>query len=180
MLIKLTLTQKVVLHKFSNGKLCTDSTHDTNQYNFNLTSIVSIDEFREGYPGTFCISTKIDKEVIGCLTPNVFMSNKAPEFWNAWINTMRPIPQYHFLCKWHIDNNWRKNLNKISGSRSLKAYVYKTLPVLYLKNQIKLKAYTLERTYGKKNQRLDVLLRHLLKSLCDKYFERLIKLCNGG
>lgn len=32
----------------------------------------------------------------------------------------------------------------------------------------------------KKNQQLDVLLWHLLKSLRDKNIKRLIKLCNGG
>lgn len=247
MLIILTETQKAVLHKFSNGKLCIDSTHGTNQYNFNLTTIVVIDEFGEGYPAAFCISTKIDevhmkvffskiKEVMGCLTPNVFMSDDAPAFWNAWINIMWPIPQHRLLCKWHIDNNWRKNLKKISGSQNVKAYVYKTLRVLLeepnetqfeelltsflckleeepalhnfktyfertyvhrkklwaacyrhqvmLNTNMVLEAFhkTLKHVYlkGKKNQRLDVLLWHLLKSLRDKNFERLIKLCNGG
>lgn len=59
MLIILSETQKEVLKKFGSGKLCTDSTHGTNQYNFNLTTIVVIDEFGEGYPAAFCISTKI-------------------------------------------------------------------------------------------------------------------------
>ncbi|XP_029348723.1 uncharacterized protein LOC103311925 [Acyrthosiphon pisum] len=247
MLIILTETQKAVLHKFSNGKLCIDSTHGTNQYNFNLTTIVVIDEFGEGYPAAFCISTKIDevhmkvffskiKEVMGCFTPNVFMSDDVPAFWNAWINIMWPIPQHRLLCKWHIDNNWRKNLKKISGSQNVKAYVYKTLRVLLeepnetqfeellnsflskleeepalhnfktyfertyvhrkklwaacyrhqvmLNTNMVLEAFhkTLKHVYlkGKKNQRLDVLLWHLLKSLRDKNFERLIKLCNGG
>lgn len=43
---------------------------------------------------------------------------------------------------------------------------HKTLKHVYLK--------------GKKNQRLDVLLWHLLKAVRDKNFERLVKLCNGG
>lgn len=38
-----------------------DATHGTNQYNFNLTTIVVIDEFGEGYPAAFCISSKIDE-----------------------------------------------------------------------------------------------------------------------
>ncbi|KAE9536192.1 hypothetical protein AGLY_007415 [Aphis glycines] len=32
-------------------------------------------------------------------------------------------------CKWHVDNNWRKNL-KIVGPQTVKAYIYKTLHVL--------------------------------------------------
>jgi len=247
MLIILTETQKEVLKKFGSGKLCIDSTHGTNQYNFNLTTIVVIDEFGEGYPAAFCISTKIDevhmtvffskiKEAIDCFAPNVFMSDDAPAFWNAWIKTMYPIPKFHLLCKWHIDNNWRKNLKKIAGPQTVKAYIYKTLRVLLeepnetqfetlldsflckLKEEPALhnfKAYfvnhyvnrkklwaacyrhqvmlntnmvleafhkTLKYVYlkAKKNQRLDVLLWHLLKSVRDKNFERLVKLCNGG
>ncbi|KAL4143387.1 hypothetical protein QTP88_005724 [Uroleucon formosanum] len=83
------------------GKLCIDSTHGTNQYNFNLTTIVVIDEFGEGYPADFCINTKVNEvhmnvfflkiqEAIGCLAPNVFMSDDAPALWNAWIKTMYP------------------------------------------------------------------------------------------
>lgn len=47
MIVIVTETQKAVLEKFSNNKLCVDS---TNQYNFNLTTIIVIDEFSEGYP----------------------------------------------------------------------------------------------------------------------------------
>ncbi|KAL4130861.1 hypothetical protein QTP88_008240 [Uroleucon formosanum] len=247
MIIILTETQKAVLEKFSSEKLCIDATHGTNQYNFNLTTIVVIDEFGEGYPAAFCISSKIDevhmtvffskiKEVTGSLTPNVFMSDDAPAFWNAWIKIMSPIPKFHLLCKWHIDNNWRKNLKKIDGSLTTKAYVYKTLRVLLEESDItefenllssflckleeepamhNFKAYfvstyvhrkklwaacyrrqamintnmvleafhkTLKHVYlkGKKNQRLDALLWHLLKVVRDKNFERLVKLCNGG
>ncbi|XP_022168117.1 uncharacterized protein LOC111032183 [Myzus persicae] len=247
MIIIFTETQKAVLEKFSSEKLCIDSTHGTNQYNFNLTTIIVIDEFGEGYPAAFCISSKIDevhmtvffskiKEVTGSLTPNVFMSDDASAYWNAWIKIMSPIPKFHLLCKWHIDNNWRKNLKKIDGSITTKAYVYKTLRVLLDESDItefetllssflckleeepamhNFKAYfqstyvhrkklwaacyrrqamlntnmvleafhkTLKHVYlkGKKNQRLDALLWHLLKVVRDKNFERLVKLCNGG
>jgi len=61
MIIILTETQKAVLEKFSSEKLCIDSTHGTNQYNFNLTTVIVIDEFGEGYPAAFCISSKIDE-----------------------------------------------------------------------------------------------------------------------
>jgi len=37
------------------------------------------------------------KEVTGSLTPNVFMRDDAPAFWNAWIKIMSPIPKFHLL-----------------------------------------------------------------------------------
>jgi len=40
MIIILTEIQKAVLEKFSSEKLCIDSTRDTNQCNFNLTTII--------------------------------------------------------------------------------------------------------------------------------------------
>lgn len=43
---------------------------------------------------------------------------------------------------------------------------HKTLKYVYLKEE--------------KNQRLDILLWNLLKTMRDKNFERLVKLCNGG
>jgi len=43
---------------------------------------------------------------------------------------MSPIPKFLILCKWHIDNNWSKNLKKIDGSQTTKAWVYKTMRVL--------------------------------------------------
>lgn len=52
-LIILTETQKEVLKKFGSGKWCIDSTHSTNQYNINCTTIIVIDEFVEGYPAAF-------------------------------------------------------------------------------------------------------------------------------
>lgn len=141
MLIILTETQKEVLKKFGDQKLCIDCIYGPNQYNFNLTTILVIDEFGEGYPAAFCISTKIDevhmmvffsklKEVIGCLAPNVFMSDDAPAFWNAWVKIMSSIPKFHLLCKWHVNNNWRKHLKKIDGAQMVKADIYKILHVL--------------------------------------------------
>ncbi|KAF0754169.1 SWIM-type domain-containing protein [Aphis craccivora] len=216
MLVILTEIQIKVLKKFSSGKLCIDSTHGTNQYNFNLTTIIV--------------------EVVGCLGSSVFMTNDAPAFWNEWTKTMSPSPKFHLLCKWHIDNNWRKNLKKIAGPQTVEAYVYKTLRVLLeepdvtqfekllnlflgkleeeptlhsfktyflshyvhrkqlwaacyrheamLNTNMVLEAFhkTLKYEYlkGEKNQRLDILLWNLLKTVRDKNFERLVKLCNGG
>lgn len=149
---------------------------------------------------------------------------------------MFPTPKFHLLCKWHVDNNWRKNLMKIAGTQTVKAYIYKTLCILLeepnvtqfetllnlflgkLKEEPALhsfKAYfvshyvhrkqlwaqcyrheamlntnmvleafhkTLKYVYlkRKKNQRLDILLWNLLKTVRDKNFERLVKLCNSG
>lgn len=46
--------------KFGNHKICIDSTHATNQYDFHLTTIIVEDEFGNGFPVSFCFSRKKD------------------------------------------------------------------------------------------------------------------------
>lgn len=57
------------------------------------------------------------------------MSNDAPEYYNAWVNIMEQ-PEHQLLCTWHIDRNWRKNLQKIHGDQEFKAKIYKSLRLL--------------------------------------------------
>jgi len=57
------------------------------------------------------------------------MSDDAPAFYNAWSTVMGSVT-HRFLCTWHIDRNWRQNLNKISGGSEKKVLVYKTLSTL--------------------------------------------------
>lgn len=57
------------------------------------------------------------------------MSDDAGAFYNSWAGVMDPAT-HKLLCTWHIDRNWRQNLNKISGESEEKALVYKTLRVL--------------------------------------------------
>ncbi|GFY43817.1 c2H2-type domain-containing protein [Trichonephila inaurata madagascariensis] len=65
---------------------------------------------------------------VGVITANVFLSDDAPEFYNAWEVCMVPT-QHQFLCPWLVDRCWRKHLSKIS-SRIKKVSVYKTLAAL--------------------------------------------------
>lgn len=39
-------------------------------------------------------------------------------------------PNHVLLCTWHVDKNFRKNLNKINGSTELKSQVYKFVRTL--------------------------------------------------
>ena len=55
------------------------------------------------------------KQNAGSFTPNVFMTDMAEAFFNAWVNVMG-MPKKRLFCAWHVDNAWRKNLNKINGS----------------------------------------------------------------
>lgn len=118
-----------------------DSTHGTNAYDFQLTTLMLVDENGEGFPAAFCFSNRVDeivmhaflcvcKENFGvAMNDVVFMSDDAEVYANAWTRVMGQ-PVHRLLCTWHIDRAWRKNMSKVKGDSILKATIYKTLRAL--------------------------------------------------
>jgi hypothetical protein len=106
-----------------------------------LTTILVVDEHGEGYPVAFCYSNHVDqramevffrvvRDTTDCdISDVVLMTDDAEAYSNAW-KVVMGLPKSVLLCAWHIDRAWRKNLNKISGDRELKASVYKFLRTL--------------------------------------------------
>jgi len=94
-LIIMTQFQSEMFLKFGNDKVCIDGTHGLNSYNFQLYSLVIVDEYGNGFPVAFCFSNKSDtatykhyfqciKNTIGIVNPSIFMSDDEPAFYNAW------------------------------------------------------------------------------------------------
>lgn len=104
-LIIMTDGQKEILEKFGNDCVCIDGTHGLNSYGFELITLLVLDDMREGFPTAFMISNRSDEEVLyiffACiekrlgfkLASNVFMSDMAEAFFNAWLRVMYP-PKY--------------------------------------------------------------------------------------
>ncbi|GFS68422.1 MULE domain-containing protein [Trichonephila clavipes] len=120
--------------------ICIDGTHGTNGYDFELITLLILDDMRQGFPCSFFISNRTDyfvleiffakiKEKVGEICPTVFMSDMAESFFNAWCNTFQSKPKHRLFCTWHVDRAWRKNLHKIQ-SREMRLEVYKTLRTL--------------------------------------------------
>ena len=63
LLVLQMLFQCDMLKSFSSNAVCIDSTHGTNAYDFNLTSILVIDDYREGLPVGWMISNREDKQM---------------------------------------------------------------------------------------------------------------------
>jgi len=143
MLIIMSETQLAVLQKLykPNSEVALDSTHGTNGYDYQLTTLMLIDEHGEGFPAAFCFSNRVDeramitflsvcKENIGWpMISAILMTDDADVYFNAWSQVMGQ-PAVRLLCTWHIDRAWRKNMNKIKGDSTLKATIYKTLRAL--------------------------------------------------
>jgi len=106
-----------MLQKYGHHRVnCMDSTHGINAYDFQLTTLLVIDDYGEGFPVAFCISNKIDslamevflekvRTAIGGLVKGAtLMTDDALAYVNAWRSIMGP-PDHHILCTWHIDKN---------------------------------------------------------------------------
>ncbi|GFU11775.1 uncharacterized protein TNCV_4969661 [Trichonephila clavipes] len=120
--------------------ICIDGTHGTNGYDFELITLLILDDMRQGFPCSFFISNRTDhfvleiffakiKEKVGEICPTFFISDMAESFFNAWCNTFQSKPKHRLSCTWHVDRAWRKNLYKIQ-SREMRLEVYKTLRTL--------------------------------------------------
>lgn len=123
MIALMTSYQREVLVDCASDKVCVDSTHKTTDHDFQLTTLVTVDEFGAGCPIASCLSNRVDvtavtqffesvKNKAGQITAETFMSDDAPAYLNAWTNVISK-PKNHLLCNWHVDQNWRNNLNKI-------------------------------------------------------------------
>lgn len=99
-----------------------DSTHGTNAYQFLLISVMVLDDYGKGIPVAWAISNKEDtttlvqyltaiKERVENIEPRVFMLDDADAFYNAWQIVFGGEAK-RFLCFFHVDRAWRKNLNE--------------------------------------------------------------------
>ncbi|KAJ8983629.1 hypothetical protein NQ317_004267 [Molorchus minor] len=122
MLIIMNDAQKEMLKTYGTYALCIDSTHGLNQYNFELTTLLVLDDLHQGFPCAFLISNRVDEDALsiffecikitcGILKPEIFMSDMANAFFNAFIKVMTP-PMYRLYCSWHVDRAWRKKFRK--------------------------------------------------------------------
>lgn len=98
-LIIMTSAQCEFLIKYGSDVVCIDGTHGLNNYNFEMNTLLVLDELREGFPCSFLISNRSDHEVLnlffkqvkiktGTIKPTVFMSDMADSYFNAWLEIM--------------------------------------------------------------------------------------------
>ena len=135
--------QLYMLQQFGEKKVvCLDGTHGLNGYDFELVTLLVIDDYGSGFPCCFMFTNLKDtkvytvmfsaiKTMAGIISPNTFMTDIVDTFYAAWVRIMGPVP-HNILCSWHVDKAWRQNLKKIKGLQSTEKQnkVYKSLKVL--------------------------------------------------
>lgn len=51
--------QLKMLSEFGGDRICIDSTHGTTGYDFELVTVMVVDEFEEGFPVAFCLTSSV-------------------------------------------------------------------------------------------------------------------------
>lgn len=98
-LVLMNNAQAEMMEKFGGDCICVDGTHGLNSYNFEIHTLMVIDDMRQGFPCAFLMSNRSDETVLKIffsfikrrtkiITPNVFMSDMAEAYLNAWLNIM--------------------------------------------------------------------------------------------
>ncbi|XP_064465459.1 uncharacterized protein LOC135377038 [Ornithodoros turicata] len=112
LLVIMTPPQCQLLTALGTDRICIDGTHGTTGFDFELVTLLCVDEFG-------CV-----REQTGNLHVKAFMSDDAPAFYNAWKDTMGSAER-QLLCTWHIDKNWRENIRKHLKDKQAQEFTYK-------------------------------------------------------
>ena len=110
-----------MLQRYGNDVLILDSTHGTNGYGYEMTTVMVIDSHRRGFTVAHMIASRTDEDLLrfffallrkatGVFTVKTFMTDDFPAFANAWSLAMVP-PSNILLCTWHVLRAWTKNIN---------------------------------------------------------------------
>ncbi|GBN83501.1 hypothetical protein AVEN_239909-1 [Araneus ventricosus] len=123
--------QEKLLGLYGSSCIMIDSTHGTNQYGFELTTLMVHDENHEGLPVATLFSSRTGSDIllpffesiknrIPNLQTHVLMTDDTNSYLNAWELTFHAKPT-HLLCIWHVNKNINRNINikvKNSNNRS--------------------------------------------------------------
>lgn len=94
-LMIMTSVQCELLNKYGKHCICLDRALSVNGYNFELHTLLILDDISEGMPCAFCISNRSDQEVFklffwsikeqtGIIQTKIFMSDANDSYFNAW------------------------------------------------------------------------------------------------
>lgn len=121
--------------------LTIDATHNTTQYGLKLITVMSIDTtYNTAYPVMFALCSNEERRMIRCifrclkersrnLTPEILLSDDDNNCWNV-ASSIFPSIHFHYLCVWHVDKNWRRQIRKKIDSKDRQRNVYGKLCLL--------------------------------------------------
>lgn len=141
MIVIQTAAQKSLYKKFGAKGVCADATHGTTGYEFLLSTLLVIDEFGHGQPVGWCLATHETEEFLklffdkvvanaGEIHPKWFMSDIAPQYYNAFVSANNCPSTKRLLCSWHVDKAWQTALREKIGNSEVEAEIYLKLKTI--------------------------------------------------
>ena len=129
--------QKNAMKKYGAKAIFMDATHGTTQYDFQLISIVVIDDYGEGLPVSnrevVTLLVQFLKAVhaqVGRCQTDYFMLDCGKQYFNAWCSVFGCENTQKLLCIWHVDRAWRSALNEHITNKQQRVEIYHHLHVL--------------------------------------------------
>nr|CAI5819476.1 unnamed protein product [Callosobruchus analis] len=101
-LIVMAESQSQMLQSHGKEYICLDRIHGTIGYNYQLVTLLVVDDIGQGFPCSFLISSRSDKEVISIffehvkdrigskISPTILMTDMDDVFLDAWSEVMSP------------------------------------------------------------------------------------------
>ena len=143
----------VIQTKFQKDMLCTrvskgvciDTTYK--DYEFNLITLMVLDDFQEGIPVLWALPSREDKvalmtifealkEKCGNLFAGWFMSDMATQFFGAWDTVFRAEETQYLWCMWHVDRAWKEGLKRHIPNKLQQMDLYHHLKVMMMEKNI--------------------------------------------
>lgn len=132
--------QKDMFRKYATKLVCVDATHETRAYDFQLITVLVIDDYDEGIPVEWLVSNRESADVLrvffrsirnkcGDIQTETFMSDDAEAYHNAWVSVFAR-PDKKRLCSWQVDRSWCRKLNELIKDKEQVAEVYAALKTL--------------------------------------------------
>ncbi|XP_022194159.2 uncharacterized protein LOC111051886 [Nilaparvata lugens] len=109
------------LKKYGGDFICIASNHGTNAYQFEMSTILVLDDLRQGFPCAFYFSNRNDnlgfelflsnvRNRIGMINTRTLMTDMPDVFYNSWQNVMGLVEQ-RLYSTWHVQKEWQKRIN---------------------------------------------------------------------
>ena len=149
LLVVQTEFQCDMLCRYGKNGVCMDATYRINDYDFNLITLMVLDNFQEGIPVMWTLSNREDKPVLvttlkaikercGAIEPEWYMTDMAQQYYNAWKEVFGADSTTYLWCAWHVDRAWRDGIKRYITTRDQQREVYHQLRVLMMeKNKAK-------------------------------------------
>ena len=143
LLVIQTKFQRDMLSAHAESGICMDATYKINDYDFNLISLLVLDNFQEGIPVLWALSNREDKSVLlhilealnercGTLKTNWFMSDMAQQYSSAWDEVFGGQKTKYLWCAWHVDRAWKNGLRRYVPNKAQQRILYNHLKVLMM------------------------------------------------